>query len=162
MYPRAIWDLVVRTPSCRRQCRQRASPHGDRIVRRGFQARSSATYEGSGPQQARRRLAPKGVGRCRVLRTPLPRIVQIVAISRVGSGKADDFSTCFPDKNARVINEPANIFDRDARWITKLVLTHSGAYFHNTRDIESRCLADQKKLSGAMITYRQAAGCRAR
>ena len=37
----------------------------------------------------------------------------------------------------------ANIFDRDARGITEFVLAYSGAYLHNTRDVESRCLADQ-------------------
>jgi hypothetical protein len=57
----------------------------------------------------------------------------------------------YPDENAWVIDEPANIFPRDARGITKRIFAHPGAYFHDTRDIRSGCFADQKVSPSAQL-----------
>jgi hypothetical protein len=74
-----------------------------------------------------------------------------VAVSWVGGRKADDLGILYPDENAWVIDEPANIFHRDARGITKRILAHPGAYFHDTRDIRSGCFADQKVSPSAQL-----------
>jgi hypothetical protein len=65
--------------------------------------------------------------------------------------KADDLGILYPDENAWVIDEPANIFPRDARGITKRIFAHPGAYFHDTRDIRSGCFADQKVSPSAQL-----------
>ena len=74
-----------------------------------------------------------------------------VAVSWVRGRKADDLGILYPDENAWVIDEPANIFHRDARGITKRILAHPGAYFHDTRDIRSGCFADQKVSPSAQL-----------
>ena len=66
------------------------------------------------------------------------------AVSWVSGRKANDLGVLYPDEDAGIVDEPANILHCDARRITKRILAHAAAYFHDARDLCSGRFADQQ------------------
>jgi hypothetical protein len=66
------------------------------------------------------------------------------AVARIGGGKAGDPAVLDPDEDAWMVGEPAIVFQRDPRRVTKHILAHPIAYFHEARDVRAGRFANQE------------------
>jgi hypothetical protein len=143
--------LTFQTPNSRHGFRSHAIPPCDRIVRPVSLAMSLATYEGSQQLSGRCRRVRTKLCRCRVPRKPHPQIAQKCCHCVDRRQKIQQ--SRHPYKNAGIVDEPMNIFDGNARRIAKFILAHRSADFHDARNINSRCLADQADLPRSSASH---------